>query len=226
MDRSAVQQLYTRRIDAYHAFIGFFQSQRGLRKLLETSVPLRSSLRVLDAGCGSGMATFSLVEALRARDLDYERIDAFDLTPAMLSRFRAELEARGTPRVRLAQADVLELDALPRSWKDYDLVLSASMLEYLEKRDLPSALAQLRGRLAPGGRILAMITRKSLETKIFIEWAWHAARYTESELRSAFAEAGLDVRFVPFPRPFVWLNRANYVVSAKEPHGRGADARS
>jgi SAM-dependent methyltransferase len=215
MDRSAVKELYSRRIDAYHAFIGLFQSQHGFRKLLETAVPLRSGSRVLDAGCGSGLATFALIDALHRKNIDYERIDAFDLTPAMLSRFESELAARGTPRVRLAQADVLEIEALPASWTDYDLILSASMLEYLAKRELPNALAHLRERLAPGGRMVIMITRRSIETKVFIEWAWHAERYRKNELRSAFAKACLDVRFLRFPLPFVWLNRANHVVLAE-----------
>src|SRR5690606_38196975 len=144
------------------------------RRLLETAVPLESGVRVLDAGCGSGMATFALIDVLRAKKLEYKRIDAFDVTPAMLTRFRAEIDARNSSAIRLAQADVLELEALPASWAGYVLILSVSMLEYLAKPDLPNALARLRGRLAPGGRILAMVTRRSVETKVFIEWAWRA----------------------------------------------------
>jgi hypothetical protein len=89
------------------------------------------------------------------------------------------------------------------------------MLEYLAKPDLPNALAGLRERLAPGGRVLAMITRRSLETKVFIEWAWRAERYTEDELRAAFSAARLEPRFLRFPLPYVWLNRANHVVLAQ-----------
>jgi cyclopropane fatty-acyl-phospholipid synthase-like methyltransferase len=110
---------------------------------------------------------------------------------------------------------VLELEALPASWTDYDLIPSVSMLEYLAKRDLPRALAHLRERLAPGGRLVVMVTRRSIETKVFVELAWYAERYREDELRSAFEKAGLDVRFLRFPLPFVWLNRANHVVSAE-----------
>ena len=86
---------------------------------------------MLDAGCGFGMATFSLLKVLREKNLDYRTIDAFDLTPAMLTRFREELETRGVSRVQLEHADVLKLESLPTSWTSYDLIISTSMLEYL-----------------------------------------------------------------------------------------------
>src|SRR5215467_5957712 len=159
LSRSAVQELYTRRIDRYGSLIAAFQSPQGMQALLRRSHLLRSGLHVLDAGCGFGMVTFALLEALRERNLDYEIINAFDLTPAMLARFHSELETRGITRVQLQQADVLAFETLPPSWTNYDLIISASMLEYLSKRDFPRALAGLRARLKPDGHILVMITR-------------------------------------------------------------------
>ena len=215
LSRSAVQELYTRRIDRYGSLIAAFQSPQGMQALLRRSHLLRSGLHVLDAGCGFGMVTFALLEALRERDLDYETIDAFDLTPAMLARFHSELETRGVTRVQLQQADVLALETLPSSWTNYDLIISASMLEYLPKRDFPRALGGLSARLVPGGHILVMITRKTQETKVLIDWWWHAERYTKNELLRAFAEAGFrNALFERFPSRYFWLNRANYVVEA------------
>lgn len=216
LSRSAVQQLYTSGLDRYSRFVAAFQSRRGIRALLERSPLLRPGLRVLDAGCGFGMATFALIDALRRKSLDYERIDGFDLTPAMLSRFQELLEAERVPRVRLCQADVLALDALPASWSDYDLVISASMLEYLPKQDLPRALRGLRVRLAPDGHLLVMISRKTPETKVLIDWWWGAERYTKKELLSALDEAGFrNPVFRPFPWRYAWLNRGSYVVDAQ-----------
>ena len=215
LSRLAVQELYTRRIDHYGSFIAAFQSPQGMQTLLRRSHLLRAGLRVLDAGCGFGMVTFAFLEALRERNLDYEAIDGFDLTPAMLARFHSELETRRVTRVQLQQADVLALETLPPSWTNYDLILSASMLEYLPKRDFSRALAGLRARLTPDGHILAMITRKTPETKVFIDWWWHAERYTKNELLRAFAEAGFrNFVFERFPWRYFWLNRANYVVEA------------
>lgn len=222
MKYSNVQELYTRRMDEYAAFASFFQARQGLQRLLETSAPLQARMTVLDAGCGFGMATFALLDALRRKKLDYERIDAFDLTPAMLSHFQDELDSHEITRVKLTQADVLALDTLPSLWSDYDFILSTSMLEHLPRHALPRALSALRARLAPEGHILLMITRRTLETKLLIEWLWHANRYTSSELRSACAEARLEiVRFLRFPIRYMWLNRANYVMLARassQPH--------
>jgi SAM-dependent methyltransferase len=215
LNRSDVQEFYTKGIDRYAFFVAAFQSLQGMQALLRGSKLLRGGLRVLDAGCGYGMVTFALIKALRERTLDYQAIEAFDLTPAMLERFQHELQTRGTAGVQLQQANVLALDALPPSWTSYDLIISASMLEYLPKQDLPRALAGLHARLAPDGHILVMITRKTPETKVFIEWWWHAERYTKDELLRPFAEAGFrDPVFRRFPWCYFRLNRANYIVEA------------
>jgi len=140
LSRSAVQDLYTTGIDRYSSFINAFHSPQGIQALLRRSNLLRPGLRVLDAGCGFGMVTFAFLEALRGKTFDYKSIDAFDLTPAMLRRFQETMEARGITGVMLRQADVLALEILPASWTHYDLILSASMLEYLQKQNLPPAL--------------------------------------------------------------------------------------
>ena len=213
--RRDVQELYTNGIDRYSSFIAAFQAPQGIQALLQNSSLLRPELRVLDAGCGFGVITFAFLEALRQNNLDYKSIDAFDLTPAMLCRFQKMLEVRGLTRVQLRQADVLSLETLPPSWKDYDLILSASMLEYLPKWELPRVLAGLHARMAPGGRILVLITRKTPETKVLIEWWWHAERYTSKELLRAFKQAGFQYPlFRRFPSRYSWLNRATYAVEA------------
>ena len=47
-----------------------------------------------DAGCGFGVVTFALLDALRKKNFDYRGVDAFDLTRAMLVRFQQTLDAR------------------------------------------------------------------------------------------------------------------------------------
>jgi hypothetical protein len=61
-----------------------------------------------------------------------------------------------------------------------------------------------------------VITRKTPETKILIEWWWHAERHTKNELLRVFKEAGFqDPAFLRFPLRYTWPNRATYAVEAR-----------
>ena len=76
-------------------------------------------------------------------------------------------------------------------------------------------MAGLQTRMAPGGRILVLITRKTPETKVLIEWWWRAESYTGNELLSAFESAGFhEPMFHHFPLRYAWLNRAMYAIEA------------
>lgn len=210
------QRLYTERLGAYQRFISFFRYRDAIRALLESSGILGPKLRALDAGAGFGTATFALLDALRHRGIEPEAIEAFDLTPAMLVRFQTELDSRGVSQVRFKQANVLELDKqLPSSWSNYDLIVSASMLEYVARPDLSQALSILGARLAEHGTLLVVITRKNWITRVLIEWWWQAARYSREELREAFATAGFrNLVFSRFPFRYGWHNLSNHVVIA------------
>jgi SAM-dependent methyltransferase len=155
------RDFFTEKHDVYARFIRLVRYPQGLRAFFMGSPLLRSGLRVLDAGCGTGVVTLGLRDALVRRGLEPGTLHAFDLTPAMLDRFRATLERRGIGDVVTAQANVLALDALPAGWTGYDLVMSASMLEYVPPDRLVDALRGLRSRLRDGGRFVLFITRRN-----------------------------------------------------------------
>lgn len=186
--------------------------------MLRRAAVIRPDLVVLDAGCGCGLASLALLDELQKDGIHCRRLDAFDLTPAMLARFRDNLASRSGASVRIREADVMDPHALPAGWTGYDLVLSTSMLEYLPRQDLPVALAGLGQRMAPGGRIVIMMTRKTFEAGIVIGIPWRAERYDRSELRAAFRAAEFEPpRFIRFPLRYGWMNRANLVAVARRP---------
>jgi cyclopropane fatty-acyl-phospholipid synthase-like methyltransferase len=211
-----VKQLYTAKIDTYLSFNAVFRSPQALQAFFDAYPWLHSGLRILDAGCGTGTAALALVRALRRRNLDYQTLHAFDLTPAMLARFQEHVTQQKIANVHLREANVLALERLPPSWTNYDLIVSVAMLEYVPRADMVTALTALRTRLARDGRLLLFITRKNWITKLLIERWWKANRYTREELREAFMAAGLrDVTFKRFPYAYFWQNLWAYILESQ-----------
>ena len=133
-------QLFAARAGSYSRFIRLVRYQQGLRAYFKVSPSLRSGIRVLDAGCGTGAVLLALHEAMVARGFLLGPLHGFDLTPGMLDRLRASLRTRRIEGVELVQADVLKLDALAAAWHNYDLIVSASMLEYVPRAQFSAAL--------------------------------------------------------------------------------------
>ena len=165
-----------------------------------------------DVGRGSSRSRFG---TRARRGLTLGPIHAFDLTPAMIERFQRTLAVRRIEGVEIAEANVLALDNLPQCWRDYDLIVSASMLEYVARDRLPDALRGLRDRLADDGRFVLFITRRNWFTRPFIGRWWHSNLYTAGELRQAFREAGFDhIEFRRFPLAARYLAIWGHIVEA------------
>lgn len=206
------QTLYTEKADEYVSFSSRFSHRQGLTALLLAENLVSDGQRVLDAGCGAGLASLALLAALGRRGWRARKIDAFDLTPAMLERFARTLRTRAIPGVELRQADVRDPAGLPPAWTGYDLIMSVSMLEYVPRQELAVVLGRLRERLAPAGRMILVITRRNLITRIVVEKPWHAHSYTRAEFGAALSAAGCHhVRFARYPARFFWLSLANHV---------------
>lgn len=211
---SDVIQYFTAQHGVYDRFIHWVGYPQGLGAFFEHSQLLRSDLKVLDAGCGTGAVTFALHEALVRRGFAPRAIDAFDLTPAMLRRFQEKSESRGIA-VRTAQADVLELERMIPEWADYDLIVSASMLEYVPRERLAEALAALRNRLARNGRLVLFITKRNWPTRPLVGWWWRSNLYDRQELSAAFRTAGFPrVEFRAFPAAASHLATWGHIVEA------------
>jgi cyclopropane fatty-acyl-phospholipid synthase-like methyltransferase len=134
----------------------------------------------------------------------------------MLDRYRDRLARREIDRVELREANVLELDRLPVSWTNYDLVLSASMLEYVPRERLSEALAGLRSRLAPEGRLALFMTRRNAMTSILVERPWGGNRYSRREIAESFNTAGFrEATFQAFPLRYAWLGLWGHIVEGR-----------
>lgn len=211
-----IVRLFTAKHRLYDRFIGSVGYEQGLRAYLEQSSLLGSGLRVLDAGCGTGALTLALHEALRRKGFETKSLDAFDLTPAMLGLFHAKCQSRGI-QVRTTQANVLELEQMPSDWTNYDLVVSASMLEYVPRERLAEALAGLRRKLAGNGRLLLFITKRNWLTRPLVGLWWRSNLYDRQELSTAFREAGFPrIEFRAFPAAASHLATWGHIVEASK----------
>lgn len=210
---SRVRRLYSRRRRFYEAYVQFFRHRQGIAAVLASSRSLHPGQRILDAGCGSGLSLLAIDEAFRRRGHEYRSVRGFDLTPAMLDTCTTTLRRAGIAGVELEEADVTRLEeTLPVDWTDYDLIVCASMLEYIAPSELAAAFGALRTRLGPSGHLLTIITRR---TFLPTRWIWHCHGYSRRQLLAALDTAGYEnVTFRRYPARLGWLNVAEHVIEA------------
>ncbi len=96
--------------------------------------------RVLEIGCGTGLLSEALVEALGPADFTFT-----DLSPAMVEACRARAGDIGAAEFRVMDAERPDIE----SGEGFDLVCASLAFQWLE--DLPGALAGLKALVAPGG---------------------------------------------------------------------------
>lgn len=217
MTSDQVRLFYTQNASLYHRlYIDVLRYGRGVNAFLRKSGALEPNLRILDAGCGTGNVTRQVLDIARRRGITGLSIHGFDLTPAMLDRFRQWLGWTGVEAVELLEANVFEQHHFPESWTGYDRVLSSAMLEYLPRNRLPEAIAHLRQRLARNGTLTIFISRRNALMLPLMQWWWKANTYTRDELREVFRQAGFDtITFHQFPWPFWHLNLWGLIVEAR-----------
>jgi hypothetical protein len=105
---------------------------------------------------------------------------------------------------------------LPADWQNYDLLLSASMFEYLPRKSFAAALAGVRLRIAPHGRMLLFITKDNFVMRPLVGRLWRSNLYTARQLLDVFASAGFsDVSFLRFPFAHRHLALWGHVVTAR-----------
>ena len=155
---------------------------------------LRGDETVLDAGCGTGQVSQTLLERLPRG-----RLIAVDGSPAMVERARGRLGDRADVRVM----DLLELDL---GGERVDAVLSTATFHWIGDHD--RLFARVRAVLRDGGRLVAQCggagniagVRAAIEQVVarapftalagFDPWNFAGAAETEARLRAAgFATA-------------------------------------
>jgi trans-aconitate 2-methyltransferase len=150
---------------------------------------------VLDAGCGTGQVTASLLARLPRG-----RVVALDGSEAMLAAARERFA--GDPRVRFVHADLAA--PLPSAVGGVDAIVSTSTLHWV--RDHDALWRHLAAVLRPGGQLvvdcggagnIAAVQRALVELDhVELPWTYAGVEETERRLAAAgFVDA--RVRLVP-----------------------------
>lgn len=149
-----------------------------LRQLADMVMPGREGLRILDLGCGTGLAG----EAFRPLA---SYIGGIDLSPAMVERAR---EQNVYDALEVADIETY----LDKSKTEFDLILAADTLVYLG--DLAAVFAGAAARLKPDGFFLFTVEKhegEGFELGPKKRWRHSESYLTAQAFKAGFAVAGL-----------------------------------
>ena len=121
-----------------------FKYRQALALQWIAAMGLPRGARILDAGCGAGVATVALAQ-------QGYRVDAVDPAPAMITMTRRKVDSAslaGNVDVRLA-----DVHALDEESGVYDVVIALGLVPWLHSPD--RALKELSRVLKPGGYLIA-----------------------------------------------------------------------
>lgn len=104
---------------------------------------LKSTDRVLDFACGTGLVTLRLAPHV-------SHVRGIDIAPDMVAIAREKVQAQGVPNVEVTNTDLFDSCLEPGS---FDAVTAFNVMCYIP--DLPQALARIGELLKPGGLFLS-----------------------------------------------------------------------
>ncbi|MFI0937612.1 SAM-dependent methyltransferase [Streptomyces sp. NPDC021020] len=179
----------------FHGPIGEARAARWVERLAPVLAAAPDGGRVLDIGCGWGELMLRLLAAApRARGT------GLDLNTADLARGRADAAARGLA----GRADFVEGDAAKTPYEQADVVLCLGASHALAE-DTAEALAALRARVRPGGRVLlgeGFWEREPTPAELAASWPGAAA--TDHTDLATLVDTAVAAGFRP-----VWVESAD-----------------
>lgn len=158
----------------------FVARRRILSRLIAREVRPPGGARILEVGCGTGH-NLAMLEA-------FGHVEASELEPAARALAQQRL---GRP---VQSAALPDLSMYPED--AFDLVALLDVLEHVA--DDSAALAAIRGRLKPGGKLLVTVPAN--------RWMWsahdaehhHHRRYAKGGLKQVLTDAGFEIGLLSY----------------------------
>ena len=209
-----VQKYYSWRASNYDAGASFEVEHHAEALRL---ADVRAGQHVLDVACGTGRGTVGLAQAVGAGG----KVDALDLSEAMLNQARAKLGKMGlNERVQFKQGNAREL---PYPQDTFDLVYNGYMFDLIPLDGFRPILAEMARVLKPGGKLVLVNMSKPDERKTFYEKVYEkgwAVMPCRPVLMSPFLEAAgfIDIQrlYRPTRRSIVALLWGQEIVLARK----------
>jgi SAM-dependent methyltransferase len=167
----------------------------GVRDKLVSALALTGGERVLDAGCGRGLALIGCAKKLTTgKAVGIDLWSAKDLSNNNPDATRANAAAEGVAdRIEVETGDITKL---PFPDASFDAIISMTVIHNIPSRDdRDQALRELARVLKPGGRMAIFDIQ-------------HPFRYT-----TVLKQAGLEVRSLGFS--FLWFQPCRSVLARK-----------
>ncbi len=208
-----VPGFYTKNLWLLNATIAAVRYLPALRALWRKYIAFWPGIKILDAGCGTG----ALVKTMVSASPYPAHYCAFDVTPRLLHKFCRWAGANRRPgSFEIVEADIISArQELPPVWRNFDIICSSGVLEYLEPDELGPALRHFKELLAPHGILVTITSRKNFSNKLLIEKLYRAMPYRPAEFAEALKKAGFrSATFWRFPFPYSYLNFWGYIVVA------------
>ncbi len=193
--------------------LGFGRAYRHLLEQILSGYTLPPHARVLDAGVGTGLFTASLAKTTAATRADRSGRIAFhgvDISAEMLKEARTELNSSGI-NLHTTQGSV---ERLPYADETFDLVISAHVLEHLDRPE--DALSEFERVLKPNGTLVIVSTQNGIwGRKITREWGVELIS-AESLLYMSLVAGLTQFKRVPFGGAGL-PHFASYAATARKP---------
>ncbi len=155
-----IQKYYAWRASNYDAGAGFEVEHHAEALRL---ADVREGQRVLDVACGTGRGTVGLAQAVGMTG----RVDALDLSDAMLDQARTKIEKLGlNSRVHFKQGNAREL---PYPAESFDVVYNGYMFDLIPLDGFTPILSEMARVLKPGGKLVLVNMSKPDERRTFFE---------------------------------------------------------
>lgn len=212
-----VEEFYTKNAGLLKFTIKTIQYLPALEKLWRLNFDFKPGIKILDVGCGNGALTKTLLKTSRNLKVEPVNFFALDVTEALLNEFRLWILQQEITNIRTIKADLRETARLPFSWRNFDVICSSGVLEYLEEQEIIDALRHFYELLKPEGRLIAMDSHKHVFNYFLIHLLYRANLYSRKKFVRMVRSVGFEkISFWRFPYPYSYLNFWGYIVVAEK----------